>query len=183
MSEEDDWFERALRETDEESDERPVGEAERGSDGEVEATDAAGESEGTAEETPDADRAADGTDAPDGGVAEREFDDPAVELGASSDESDSADPFGGAVGESGASDGDPFGGGAGDDEVGGDDAGGDGETHPSGDATDDADPFGGGRSGDDPAADGVPADAFGEVGGDDGSFGADDPFGGGTGLD
>ena len=180
MSEEDDWFERALRETDGESDERPVGEAEGGSDDEAETEDATAETE----------HAADGPEVPDD-EAEREFDDPAVELGASSEDTASDDPFGGAVGgsDADASDGDPFGGGAGDDDAGSDDAGGDGEAHPSEDAGGDADPFGGAeefrgdRSDDDPAADGVPADAFGDVGGDDGSFGGDDPFGGGTDAD
>ncbi|ELZ50222.1 circadian clock protein, KaiC [Halorubrum coriense DSM 10284] len=194
MSEEDDWFERALRETDEESDERPVGEAERGSDGGAGGTEGATggtgsateASEGTAEETPDSEHAVNGADAP--GVAEREFDDPAVELGASRDDGESADSFGGAVGEpdadadTDAGDGDPFGG-AGDDAVG------DRETHPPGETADDVDPLGGAeesggdRPADEPGPEGVPADAFGDVDGGDGefgSFGGEDPFGGGS---
>jgi len=198
MSEEDDWFERALRETDGESDERPVGEAEHGSDDEAETEGAArerggvvDETEGAAEGAKGAENAADGVDAPGDGVAEREFDDPAVELGASRDDAESADPFGGAVGEpdANADDGDLFGGGAGDTGAGGDDAGSDDEAYPPGETTDDAGPFGGAeesggdRPADEPAADGVPADAFGDVddgGGEFGSFGGEDPFGGGS---
>ncbi|MDB2240946.1 KaiC domain-containing protein [Halorubrum ezzemoulense] len=185
MSEEDDWFERALRETDEESDERPVGDAERGSDGGPGESDDAQERDDAPDEPEDATGVPDESDAPGDGGAEREFDDPAVELGASSDDAEPADPFGGNRGESDADagDGDPFGG-----------ATDDGEARSSGDTADDDDPFGGtdepsgdrsagDRSGDDSTADGVPADAFGDVGGgggEFGSFGADDPFGGGS---
>jgi KaiC domain protein len=85
MSEEDDWFERALRETDEESDERPVGAADDGA--ETEADDGA--------ETEADDKADDdGVD-----PAERGSDDTAAGLGSATDDSGNDDPFGGAVDE------------------------------------------------------------------------------------
>ncbi|TKX75148.1 KaiC domain-containing protein [Halorubrum sp. GN11_10-6_MGM] len=135
MSEEDDWFERALRETDEENDERPV--------------------EGAEDDAADAeanDTEADGANAD---SADGEADDTVTEPDSASDDG-SDDPFGG-VREGTNSDGDEFGG----DEFSGDE-------------------FGGDEFGDDDAASGgVPADAFGDVGGDGevGSFGEDDPFG------
>ena len=188
MSEEDDdWFERALRETDEESDERPVGDAEEGSDGaEAEADDADADSE-----TAETDPANDDTGGTGTGSAATDFDDPAAELGDLSDGAESEPESGGASDESGteavepsetggaADDGDPFGG----------DAGG------AGDAGTASDPFGGAVDGDDgsggdapgggAASDGVPADAFGDLDADEGlgSFGGDDPFDGGGGED
>ena len=133
MSEEDDWFERALRETDEESDERPVEGAEDEAD------------DGEANEADDADADDVKTDS-----VNSESDDTAVEPGGASDDG-SDDPFGGFAEESDQSENDGFGG----------------------------DGFGG----NDAAGGGVPADAFGDVSGDGdgefGSFGEDDPFGGG----
>ena len=191
MSEEDDWFERALRETDEESDERPVAgsESEDGGaeseDGGAESDDGEAESDDGGSESDGAEDAADGAEGAAGSAkpgtadagrgpddAEGVSDDPAREIGIGSDDSD-GDPFGGVDADgadvldgddSGESD--PFGG---DDSGTGDLDGGDG-----GPDAPDADPAGGG----------LPADAFGDV--DDvgsGSFGEDDPFGGGGDAD
>ncbi|QUO49146.1 MULTISPECIES: KaiC domain-containing protein [Halorubrum] len=151
MSEEDDWFERALRETDEESDEPPVGGAEGGSDGVEGGSD--GAEDGSADPDGDADD------------SEASADDPAGETEAASDDAEPADPFGGAGDETGAEagDGDPFAGDAGE-----------------GDESDGGE-FGDGEfGGDDAASGGIPADAFGDVDADSGfdSFGEDDPFGG-----
>jgi len=85
MSEEDDWFERALRETDEESNERPVGAAADGAE-----TEAADGAETEADDKADDD----GVD-----PAERGSDDTAVGLGSATDDGDNDDPFGGAVDE------------------------------------------------------------------------------------
>jgi len=155
MSEEDDWFERALRETDEESDEPPVdGEAtDDGDDEEPEPNDGTAESDG-AEPDPGVDEG--GPDDADGVP-----DDPARAIGiGTDDEAGEDDPFGG-VDEQGT---DVFGGGEGEttDDPAADDSGNDGVP---------AEAFGD-----------VDADADeGEFGGfDDGSFGDDDPFGGGA---
>lgn len=151
MSEEDDWFERALRETDEESDEQPV---------EGEATD---DGDGGEPEPEASDEAAESDDAD--GVP----DDPARAIGIGTDDgSGEDDAFGG--GEAG---GEPFGGG---DEAGGDPFGG----SEGGPAADDSgnDGVPAGAFGDvDTDADGG---EFGSFGGSD-SFGDDDPFGGGGG--
>jgi KaiC domain protein len=171
MSEEDDWFERALRETDEESDEPPVDGAEAGSEG---AEDGSGDAEGGSGD-PDGDADDSGASADD---PEASAGDPEGGTEATSDESEFADPFGGAGDETGAEtdvevgDEDPFGGAVGE----GDESDG-GEFGSDGAASDGA------------ASGGVPADAFGDVDADAGfdsfgandSFGADDPFGGGGG--
>ncbi|TKX59637.1 KaiC domain-containing protein [Halorubrum sp. SS7] len=164
MSEEDDWFERALRETDEESDERPVGDAEGGS-GDAEG--GSGDDEGAAE----IDSANGDSEGGDSESAATDYDDPAAELGDLGGGTDSEAESGGAGEAAGtetddagaaADDGDPFGGAV----------GGDGE-------------FGGEGQGGPSADDGVPADAFGDLDADEGfdSFGGDDPFGGGGGTD
>ncbi|EMA67321.1 KaiC domain-containing protein [Halorubrum distributum] len=158
MSEEDDWFERALRETDEESDDPPVDGAESGSDG----------TEAGADDAEDAEAGADDADDPEAGA-----DDRAGETEAASDDAEFADPFGGAADETGAEagDGNPFAGDVGEGGESGAGESGGGES-------------GGGESGtDDAASGGVPADAFGDVDAGSGfdSFGEDDPFGGGGG--
>ena len=160
MSEEDDWFERALRETDEEPDERPgSGESEAdGADG--------GESDS---EEPDG-SAVVGPDEGDGD--ESVPGDPATEIGLGSGDADDGGEFGDAA--AGAPDG------LGDADSASDDPfGGDAESA-------DDDPFGGDVGTDsgsgDQANGGVPADAFGDLDADDGEFGSlggDDPFGGG----
>ncbi|GAA0717404.1 KaiC domain protein [Halorubrum trapanicum] len=190
MSEEDDWFERALRETDEMSDERPAGRSESGDDGDP-------ESKGVEISDDSAEVDADSAEA-DAADAERESDDtesgpddPAREIGIGSDDADGSDDSGG----------DPFGGDDADrtDVFGGDDAdetdifGGDdadGTDVFGGDDADGTDVFGRDHVGaetdadpenDDPANGGVPAEAFGDVDADDtefGSFGEEDPFGG-----
>ena len=152
MSEEDDWFERALREGDEESDERPV-------DGADDDAESAGDG--------DAESAADGDE---DGSAERGADDAAAGPGGATDD-DVDDPFGGAVDE------DPE---PGSGVFGGDGFEGDGLAD---DGFEDDAPADDESTGDAPP-DGVPADAFGDVngeGGQTGSFGADDPFGGSRG--
>ena len=174
MSEEDDWFERALRETDEESDEPPVGGAEGGSDG-VEggsdgAEDGSGDSNGDAD---DAEATADDLT----GEAEAASDDaePADPFGGAGDEtgaeSGDRDPFGDAFGESDESDGDEF---AGDDAASGGipaDAFGDVDADAGFDSFGEDDTFGGDEAGTDDL------DAGGDGSATD-SFGADDPFGG-----
>ncbi|GAA0540258.1 KaiC domain-containing protein [Halorubrum ejinorense] len=181
MSEEDDWFERALRETDEESDERPVGGPESDS--------ADAETDGEADETDHGDE-----DAP----ADPES---AADPESTTDDTESVDPFGGAVDEASDDGGatDPFGGGGESDDDpgdGGDPFGGGSESFADLGGGDDG---GGGdhdgldapANGDEPAdrsTKGVPADAFGDLSGDgdedfgsfggSGSFGGDDPFGG-----
>ncbi|RLM68806.1 KaiC domain-containing protein [Halorubrum sp. Atlit-26R] len=181
MSEEDDWFERALRETDEESDEPPVGRAEGGSDG---VEDGSGDPDGDADD------------------AEAGADDPAGETEAASDGAEFADPFGGADDETGAEagDGDPFagddgegdesdGGEFGDGEFDGEDAASDGVPADAfGDVDADAgfdsfgegDPFAGGEEADASPDTAVGTDSGGDGGGSD-PFGADDPFGGSRG--
>ncbi|MGM0448484.1 MAG: KaiC domain-containing protein [Methanobacteriota archaeon] len=153
MSEEDDWFERAIRETDEESDEPPVEGAEDGSDGAEDGSDGAEDG---------SDGGEDGSDGAEADVdnGESGTDDPAGEPAAASGDAESADPPGGTGDETGAeaADEDPVGGAVADDaDSGGDETGG---VSPSG---------------------GVPADAFGDIDADAGfgSFGEDDPFGGG----
>jgi KaiC domain protein len=165
MSEEDDWFERALRETDEESDERPVGDAAGGSGDDEGAAD--GPADGAAEIDPANGDSDDGEPDP----VSTDYDDPAAELGdlgggadSESKSEDADEDVGTETDEGGAAadDGDPF-----DGNVGGDDeSGGEGQTPPSAD-------------------DGVPADAFGDLDADEGfdSLGGDDPFGGGGGTD
>ncbi|QAU11711.1 KaiC domain-containing protein [Halorubrum sp. BOL3-1] len=94
MSEEDDWFERALRETDEASDGRPAGRSESDSD----------------DEDPESDGSAAGSDSAGSDAVDAEFesddtesglDDPAREIGIGSDdagdEPSEGDPFGGDV--------------------------------------------------------------------------------------
>ncbi|SDG21225.1 KaiC domain protein, AF_0351 family [Halorubrum xinjiangense] len=179
MSEEDDWFERAIRETDEESDEPPVDGAEGGSDG------GEGGSDGA---EADVDNGESGTD------------DPAGEPAAASSDTESADRFGGADDETGteAADEDPFGSAVDDDpDAGGDEAGGGSASggvpaDAFGDIDADADagfgsfgeddPFGGGGGGDADAGADTGADTdSGSGGGGADAFGADDPFGGGRG--
>lgn len=180
MSEEDDWFERALRETDEESDEPPV-EDEAADDGdggapEPEANDGAA---GADDAEPDHDVGDDGP-----GDADGVPDDPARAIGIGTDDEGGDDDE---EGEDDAS--------GGDEGVSGDPLGGDGtdEDQFGGPEETGDDPFGGSRggpAGDDSGSDGVPAGAFGDVDADagegefgsfggDGSFGDDDPFGGG----
>ncbi|ELZ42098.1 circadian clock protein, KaiC, partial [Halorubrum californiense DSM 19288] len=168
MSEEDDWFDRALRETDEESDEPPVDGVEGGSDG-------------AASDADEADAVDD---------AEASGDDPAGETEAASDD-ESADPFGGAVDETDAEggngdsfgDGDPFGGTVGEDaDSGGDetrdgsasggvpaDAFGDVDADAGFDSFGDDDPFGGSRGG---------GGSGGRSSGGGAAGGGGDPFGG-----
>ncbi|WP_434521834.1 KaiC domain-containing protein [Halorubrum sp. AS12] len=157
MSEEDDWFERALRETDEESDERPAGRSESGDDeGDpesegVEISDDSAEvdAENAEADAADAERESDDT----GSVS----DDPAREIGIGSDDAGGGDDSGG----------DPFGGDNADgtDIFGGDDVGAETDAAPENDG---------------PANGGVPAEAFGDVDDDAefDSFGEEDPFGG-----
>ncbi|WP_424015116.1 KaiC domain-containing protein [Halorubrum xinjiangense] len=177
MSEEDDWFERALRETDEESDDPPVSGAEEGSDS-----------------------AEDGSDGAEGDTDDVEVsaDETAEETETASDDGEFADPFGGAGDETGAEtdseagDQDPFGGDVGEGdksdggEFGGDDAANGGVPADAfGDVDADADagfgsfgeddPFGGGGGGTDADTD------SGGGGGATDPFGADDPFGGSRG--
>ena len=160
MSEEDDWFERALRDFDEESD--------RSADAETD------EAEGADQETGESDR----EDEAAGG--ERVRDDGTVD-GDGSDGDDETDPFGG-----GSFGGGPSGGGSSSEATAGDDFGeafgGDAESpgFDDADSSDTSDAAGDqfGRSG------GGEDDPFGGSGGGDGdsfgggSFGDDDPFGG-----
>ena len=159
MSEEDDWFERALRETDEESDERP-GDGETDSESEEPGEPDAAESDGATGVGPEgADRESDDD--------ERVSGDPAAEIGLESGAAGDGTQFAGTDAEG--------------DRFAGADAGDSGDPGASESPADD--PFGGDADADsaagDPANGGVPADAFGDV--DDGgfgSFGAEDPFGG-----
>ena len=163
MSEEDDWFERALRELDADSSDSDA-ESETSTDG-----------DGSADDADDDDAESDADDADAGSDVNAGSDDP----DAGSDDDADTDPFGGSRDAEttpddgdpdladGASDGfgadDPFGGMAGSaDPSGGDD--------PSGGTADDAAPSGG----DDP---------FGGMAEGGGSFGGDDPFGGGSETD
>jgi len=161
MSEEDDWFERALRGTDEGSDEPPVGSEETDDgDGEgPEPNDETAESDGA---DPDAGVA---EDVPD--EAEGVPDDPAKAIGIGTGDEANEDPFGG---DEEASE-DPFGG-ANEDgtDIFDGDADGGGTAD---DSSGDDDPFGGGT---DAGAD-AESGAGGESDGTD-PFGDDDPFGG-----
>ena len=172
MSEEDDWFERALRDLDEESDrstgdeagERDAGDdadagesdADAGGVGERDGDEAGGD--GVADDTADDDE---GADDPFGGVRDDTAEDASGDRGADADE-------GAGFGGGSFGDGDPF-----------DDGGTGDEGDPfGGDPDDQGDPFGGGaddqfgQGGEDPFGGGE-GDAFGG-----GTFGDDDPFGG-----
>ena len=198
MSEEDDWFERALRDLGEESDrstgdvagERDVGDEADADAGEVDAdagevdADAGGTGERDGDEAGGdgvADDAADdgeGADDPFGGVRDDTPEDASDYRGADADEGagfgggsfGDGDPFDdGGTGDGG----DPFGGG--DDEQGDPFGGGDddqfgqgGEDPFGGGAFGDDDPFGGYRGGSSSPADGF---GFGEVGGPGGAGG------------
>ena len=192
MSEEDDWFERALRDLDEESDRSTgdeAGERDVGDDADADAGESdvnAGESDadagGAGERDGDeaggdgvADDAADddeGADDPFGGVRDDTAEDASDDRGADADE-------GAGFGGGSFGDGDPFDdGGTGDEgEAFGGDADDQGDPF-GGDPDDQGDPFGGGagdqfgQGGEDPFGGGE-GDGFGG-----GTFGDDDPFGG-----
>ena len=202
MSEEDDWFERALRDIDEESDRSVDGETTDGETTDDETTDdettdgegdeaegdeatetegvddpddaanAAGSDAGTTGE----DRPGGDEDTPFGGVRD-ETDETEPD-----DAADESEPFGGGS----FGDADPFAGGAAGDEGSSDEAAGDDSGTEFGDGDLDApespvpdegsaDPFGGAESGGggDPFGGAGASDSF-----DGGSFGDDDPFGG-----
>jgi KaiC domain protein len=194
MSEEDDWFERALRDLDEESDRSTgdeAGERDVGDDADADAgeagvnagesdtdTDAGGAGERNGNEAGGdgvADDAADddgGADDPFGGVRDDTAEDASDDRGADADE-------GAGFGGGSFGDGDPFDDGGTGDE--GEAFGGDYDDQSDpfgGDADDQGDPFGGdaddqfGQGGEDPFGGGE-GDAFGG-----GTFGDDDPFGG-----
>ncbi|WP_050033835.1 KaiC domain-containing protein [Halorubrum halophilum] len=188
MSEEDDWFERALRDADADSDAVDDGENggsggdQAGADDEAGGENADGEAsepEGGGE--PDDERGSD----PFGGIREGERD-PSRDVVGSLDEGDLSDgdlgDDGPGGGESG--DGDPFGDGEFGDDSSTDDPsqsadenGDEAESDPFGGGSfGEDDPFGGGSAGSDTAD---PTDSGGGFGG--GSFGEDDPFGGGGG--
>ena len=191
MSEEDDWFERALREREEEPDERDDAmgsDGDRIDDTEADADDTEADADDTEADADDTETDADDTETDadeDGGTvdeeeepdgAERPPDDwtPGTDRGGD-DETDPNEPDEG-TGSDG--DADPFGGYRRRNE----ETGTDRDT--GGDEGNDDDPFGGGGSfgEDDPFGGG--SGSFGEddpFGGGSGSFGEDDPFGGGSG--